>query len=112
MHYGIDFANGTGTPILAVGSGIVTNAGWVYDGYGISVTIDHGDGYNTFYAHASQAIVSKGQYVDVGQKIALVGSTGYVTGPHLHFGVLNGSFGNWVDPTSWLNEKGIGIDEC
>ena len=112
MHDGIDLANGTGTPIFAVGSGTITNVGWIYNGYGVSVTIDHGDGWSTFYAHASQALVSKGQSVVSGQKIALIGATGYVTGAHLHFGVFNGSFGNWTNPIPWLSDRGILINGC
>ena len=70
MHKGIDFAGADGTPIRAVGAGTVVAAGWNYTGYGISVVIDHGNGYLTHYAHASEVLVSRGQKVEPGQPIA------------------------------------------
>ena len=92
-HSGIDLAGSGcyGTRIVAANSGKVTAAGWNSGGYGYYVTIDHGGGVTTLYAHASRVAVSRGQYVSRGQTIAYIGSTGYSTGPHLHFEVrING----------------------
>jgi murein DD-endopeptidase MepM/ murein hydrolase activator NlpD len=111
MHAGVDLAAPHGTPIRAVGAGTVTNAGWVFSGYGISVVIDHGDGYYTHYAHASEAKVSPGDKVKPGQIIALEGSTGDSTGPHLHFEVHKGMW-NQVEPTEWLSNRGVHIGGC
>jgi len=86
MHEGVDIAAPTGTPIYAAASGKVIYAGWK-SGYGKCVILKHGDGYHTVYGHASKIYVSIGEYVDRGQKIAAVGSTGRSTGPHLHFEV-------------------------
>ncbi|RKO65608.1 peptidoglycan DD-metalloendopeptidase family protein [Desulfofundulus salinus] len=89
-HEGVDIAAGEGEPIRAVRSGRVTFAG-PRGTYGNTVIIDHGDGLETLYAHALQVLVEPGQWVDAGEIIALVGSTGRSTGPHLHLEVrLNG----------------------
>ncbi len=86
-HLGIDLAAGTGTPARAADSGVVVFSGWAYGGYGNMVVIDHGNGYQTLYAHLSQASVSCGRSVAQGQVIGLAGNTGNSTGPHLHFEV-------------------------
>lgn len=86
MHEGIDIAASRGTPIVASDSGKVSFAGW-RSGYGYCVMINHGNGYQTLYGHASKLYVKAGQYVNKGQKIAAVGSTGRSTGPHVHFEV-------------------------
>lgn len=111
MHAGVDLALPFGTPILAVGAGTVTQTGWVYGGYGISVVVDHGNGFLTHYAHAAEATVSPGQFVSPGQMIAREGSTGDSTGPHLHFEVHQGMW-NPIEPTSWLRERGVEIGGC
>lgn len=90
MHTGVDWAAPTGTPIKAAGAGKVITAAYLR-GYGNTVVIDHGGGISTLYGHCSRLFVSSGQSVTTGQKIAAVGSTGYSTGPHLHFEVrVNG----------------------
>ncbi len=99
FHTGTDLACPTGTPILAVMSGKVTTTG-VNRVYGNYVIIDHGNGYQTLYAHMSKIIASKGQWVSQGTRIGLVGSTGYSTGPHLHFTVYKN--GKLVDPMTVL----------
>jgi murein DD-endopeptidase MepM/ murein hydrolase activator NlpD len=88
MHTGIDFAAGTGTPILAAGDGVVTDAKW-WGGYGRWVRLRHSKQWETGYAHMSQIAVRPGQQVKQGQVIGYVGSTGQSTGPHLHFEVWN-----------------------
>lgn len=87
MHYGIDIAAPMGTPVYAALAGTVTYSDWAGT-YGMLVTIDHGDGVETRYAHNSRLLVKVGDKVQAGQRIALVGSTGESTGPHLHFEVL------------------------
>lgn len=96
FHRGIDVAAPTGTPIVAARSGTVVFSGWSTRGYGNLVRIRHADGSETWYAHASRLLVSVGQYVNQGQRIALVGSTGLSTGPHLHFELHIG--GVAIDP--------------
>ncbi len=84
-HLGIDLAAGEGTPVRAADSGVVVFSGWAYGGYGYMVMIDHGNGYQTVYAHLSQTTTSCGRSVSQGQPIALAGNSGNSTGPHLHF---------------------------
>ena len=89
-HEGIDIAVGTGTTVRAADGGTVEIAGW-YGGYGILVTVNHGNGMTTYYGHNSSVLVSNGQKVSKGDAIARSGSTGNSTGPHVHFGVyVNG----------------------
>ncbi len=96
-HPGLDFAGRLGEPIYAVDSGTVIYAGYSLNaagvpvGYGQYVVLDHGNGYQTLYAHASQLYVSCGQQVLQGTVIAAVGSIGRSTGPHLHFEIRAGS---------------------
>ena len=84
-HGGLDISAYTGADIFAPDSGFVTFAGWSKTGYGNLVIIDHRNGFETRYAHLSTILVSAGQSVGKGQLIALMGSTGNSTGPHLHF---------------------------
>ncbi len=94
LHNGVDLAISSGTPIYASKSGVVTTATNHYS-YGNYVTINHMDGYSTLYAHMTHFVVSEGDYVEQGQVIGYVGSTGYSTGPHLHFTIFyNGSTEN------------------
>ncbi len=83
-HNGIDIAAPRGSPILVAKDGRVVFAGWFF-GYGLAVIVDHGNGISTVYGHASKLLAAIGQVVETGQVIALVGSTGDATGPHLHF---------------------------
>jgi murein DD-endopeptidase MepM/ murein hydrolase activator NlpD len=106
MHYGVDMACPTGTPYYAAHAGTVTIAGW-YGGYGIGVKIDHGNGVETVYGHASKIIVQVGQHVEAGQQVGFVGTTGDSTGPHLHFEVnVNGVH---LDPMKYLLARGVDI---
>jgi murein DD-endopeptidase MepM/ murein hydrolase activator NlpD len=99
LHEGIDITAPTGTPIWAAAAGTVIHAGWL-GGYGNLVVVDHGNGLATAYAHASAILVGVGQSVSQGETIALVGSTGNSSGPHLHFEVrVNGVA---VDPLLYL----------
>ena len=86
FHEGMDFSAETGTPIFATGNGTVVKAGW-QRGYGYTVDIDHGYDYLTRYAHMDKIEVRKGQKVNRGDEIGLVGNTGKSTGPHLHYEV-------------------------
>jgi len=98
-HEGIDIASKLGTKILAVGAGVVTWAG-KRSGYGNLVEINHGNGYATRYGHNSKVLVKVGDTVKKGQEIALMGSTGRSTGPHVHFEVL--LHGRHVDPIKYV----------
>lgn len=86
-HNAIDIANKLGTPIYSADAGTVEIVGWG-TGYGNQIVIDHGGGKKTRYAHLSQVYVAKGDKVDKGQTIAAMGSTGWSSGPHLHFEVI------------------------
>lgn len=98
-HEGIDVVAPSGTPIEAPAAGTVVSAGWS-TGYGNTVTLDHGFGLVTRYAHASRLLVSPGQRVRRGERIALVGNTGLATSSHLHYEVhVNGKP---VDPLRYV----------
>ena len=108
MHQGIDFAAGTGTPVMAAGDGVVEDAGR-WGGYGNWLKIRHSGGWATGYAHLLKFApgVSPGQTVHQGQVVAYVGTTGLSTGPHLHYEIwLNGSR---VDPVSARVPQGIAL---
>lgn len=98
-HRGIDFAGPAGSQVVAVASGVVTYSKDRF-GYGRTVEINHGNGYVTRYAHNEKALVQVGDTVQKGQPIALMGSTGRSTGPHLHFEVLKQ--GRAVDPMTFV----------
>ncbi|HVM10354.1 MAG TPA: peptidoglycan DD-metalloendopeptidase family protein [Acidimicrobiales bacterium] len=98
-HTGVDFGSASGTPIKAAAAGVVISVG-DRGGYGTTVIIDHGGTLATLYAHQSRAAVKDGQTVARGDTVGYVGSTGFSTGPHLHFEVrING---NPVDPLKYL----------
>jgi murein DD-endopeptidase MepM/ murein hydrolase activator NlpD len=98
-HPGIDVAADSGTPIVATATGVVVASGW-NGGYGRQVVVDHGYGITTSYAHNSENVVSVGQTVKKGQLVAYMGSTGFSTGPHVHYEVqVNGTA---VNPASFL----------
>ncbi|HTV97232.1 MAG TPA: M23 family metallopeptidase [Steroidobacteraceae bacterium] len=101
MHKGIDFAGPEGTKVTAVAAGLVTFAG-ERAGYGEMVEINHGNGLATRYAHNERLLVKQGDMVSKGQEVALMGSTGHSTGPHLHFEVLKN--GTQVDPLRYVGE--------
>lgn len=99
LHRGVDLALAQGSPIYAADSGTVYFAG-DGGGYGNLVKVDHGNGMQTYYAHCSSLLVTSGQKVSRGEKIALTGSTGNSTGPHLHFEVIIN--GKCIDPAGML----------
>lgn len=103
MHRGVDVAGPVGTPIVAAAPGVVEQAGWNSGGYGNLVEIRHPDGSMTRYAHNNSLNVSVGQTVRQGQQIAEMGSTGYSTGPHLHFEVHKS--GGAVNPVAYLPSR-------
>src|SRR6201997_4572975 len=98
-HKGVDFAGTAGSNVVAVAAGVVTWAG-ERTGYGNLVEINHGDGYVTRYAHNARTLVKVGQTVKRGEAVALMGSTGRSTGPHVHFEVIRN--GRQVDPLSFI----------
>jgi len=104
MHRGIDIAAPVGTPIYAAAPGVVEFAGWNSGGYGYMVDIRHPDGSMTRYAHNSRLLVNRGQEVDQGDQISEMGSTGYSTGPHLHFEIHVPSRGA-VNPSTLLASR-------
>jgi murein DD-endopeptidase MepM/ murein hydrolase activator NlpD len=101
MHKGIDIAGPIGTPIMAAADGVVTYAEWNDGGYGYLVEITHPDGSETVYAHNSRILVQKGQRVAQGEQISEMGSTGFSTGPHLHFEIHPSGQGA-VNPMAFL----------
>lgn len=95
MHTGIDIGASYGTDIISSADGVVTNVIYNEGGYGWYIMVYHGDGITTLYAHCSKVIAKVGQNVKQGQVIALVGSTGASTGPHIHYEVrVNGAHTN------------------
>ncbi|MEX0269402.1 peptidoglycan DD-metalloendopeptidase family protein [Leptolyngbyaceae cyanobacterium UHCC 1019] len=104
MHKGIDIAGPVGTPVVAAADGVVVTAGWNSGGYGYLVEIQHPDGSLTLYAHNNRVLVQTGQQIAQGQQIAEMGSTGYSTGPHLHFEVHPSGKGA-VNPMAYLSRS-------
>lgn len=104
-HHGTDIAAESGTPILAAHSGTVVQAGWQNNVYGYAVLIDHGNGWQTHYAHCSSVLVAVGDTVRQGQKIALVGSTGNSTGPHLHLELTKD--GVYLNPARYFTDLSV-----
>lgn len=100
-HTGLDFAGTRGTDVLSVASGVVI---WAANraGYGKTVEIDHGNGYRTRYAHSDSLLVKAGDHVNTGQVIALMGSTGRASAPHVHFEVLKD--GQRINPGSFVTQ--------
>jgi murein DD-endopeptidase MepM/ murein hydrolase activator NlpD len=99
MHKGLDFAGKEGSKVIATGAGVVTWSGSRY-GYGNLVEIDHGNGLKTRYGHNADVSVKIGDIVTKGQAVALLGSTGRSTGPHVHYEVLKN--GRQVDPLPYI----------
>jgi murein DD-endopeptidase MepM/ murein hydrolase activator NlpD len=99
FHKGLDLEANYGTPVHATAAGTVASAGWD-GGFGLKVDIDHGNGYHTWYAHLSRASVAPGQRVTKGELIALSGSSGESTGPHLHYQLMYE--GQPIDPQPFL----------
>lgn len=100
MHKGVDWACPTGTTVYASSDGVVEYADWS-NGYGYNVIIDHPDGRKTRYCHLSRTLVTAGTSVSQGDPIALSGSTGHSTGPHVHFEIFIG--GTQVNPLDYIN---------
>lgn len=100
MHQGIDMAAPRGTPIYATRSGRVTVASYQENGAGWYVAINHGDGYSSIYMHMTHYIVQAGQYVQAGDIIGYVGTSGASTGYHLHFGIAYN--GTYVNPLNYI----------
>jgi len=100
-HTGLDFAGTRGSEVLSVASGVVI---WASNrpGYGKTVEIDHGNGYSTRYAHSDSLMVKAGDHVKTGQVIALMGSTGRASAPHVHFEVLKN--GHRINPGSFVSQ--------
>lgn len=106
-HDGIDIGSPMNSAIVATDSGRVISAGWNNGGFGNWTLIDHGAGLISGYAHQSRVAVSGGQQVQRGQTIGYVGSTGYSTGPHLHF-QMGGGPGRFQNPRNWIPSLGVG----
>ena len=100
FHPGLDIVNDYGSPVYATAAGVVEEATWD-GGFGYKIVIDHGNGYETWYAHNSRLLVSAGDTVRKGDVIAHVGSTGFATGPHCHYQIM--LWGHPIDPTPYLD---------
>lgn len=109
MHKGVDFGAHYGAPIYAIGDGVVVGTGYQgsESGYGQITIIRHSNGYYSAYAHQSTYLVHVGERVTAGELIGRVGSTGHVTGPHLHFEIRTDKHGGQVNPRTWLRAHGV-----
>jgi murein DD-endopeptidase MepM/ murein hydrolase activator NlpD len=101
FHDGMDFSCDVGTPVQTTADGVVESSGWDSSGYGLKVVINHGYGFKTVYAHLSKALVERGQVVARGDDIALSGSSGSSSGPHLHYEVHY--LGNKLNPRQFAD---------
>lgn len=99
FHYGLDIAANTGTPLVAIAAGRITDSGW-RQGYGYMVRIDHQNGWVSVYGHCSKLYVKAGQQVRRGQQIAAIGQTGNATGPHVHLEMIKN--GKHQNPINYL----------
>lgn len=104
-HSGLDIAGREGTPVVAADAGEILKAYWNDEGYGGLVIVGHPSGYETWYGHLDSFDVAKGDQVKRGQEIGLMGSTGFSTGPHLHFEVRQD--GQLCDPLTFLKEANL-----
>jgi murein DD-endopeptidase MepM/ murein hydrolase activator NlpD len=104
QHKGVDIAGFTGMPIISTAAGVVTHAG-KRGGYGLMVEVHHGNGLVTRYGHTQSVNVSVGDIVNKGQQIAIMGSTGRSTGPHVHYEVLKN--GTQINPNSYIQRKAV-----
>lgn len=105
-HRGVDYAGGTGSPVVAPAPGRIALVGRLSEGFqvhGNVVGIDHGQGVTSIMMHLSRIDVKEGDFVQAGQRVGAVGSTGAATGPHLHWGLY--VHGLSVDPVPWRNQK-------
>jgi murein DD-endopeptidase MepM/ murein hydrolase activator NlpD len=108
LHPGVDLAAPEGTPYYAAAAGKVIVARW-NGGYGYNVMIDHGGGIVTVYGHSSRLLVKEGQFVQAGEKIALVGNTGHSFGSHLHYEIrLNDKP---IEPLAFMRQHGVDIQK-
>ncbi|HEY3344937.1 MAG TPA: LysM peptidoglycan-binding domain-containing M23 family metallopeptidase [Anaerolineaceae bacterium] len=100
-HYGIDIGGHLGNPVYAVDNGVVVYAGWSEQGYGNLVMIDHGNGWQSLYAHLNEIYVSCGQSLYQGTQVGALGTTGRSSGPHLHFELRSDTYGR-ANPLNFL----------
>jgi len=106
LHKGIDIGYCNGKPVFASADGVVNIANWI-SGYGNFVEINHSKGFQTAYAHMEKFFVNKNDWVKQGQMIGIVGGTGGVTGPHLHFEVLRNK--KFLNPRNKINFPSLGV---
>ena len=111
LHKGVDFGAHYGAPIYAIGDGVVVGTGYQggESGYGQITIIRHSNGYYSAYAHQSSFLVHVGEHVSAGELIGRVGSTGHVTGPHLHFEIRTEEHGGQINPVPWLRSHGVSV---
>ncbi|GEM45699.1 LysM peptidoglycan-binding domain-containing M23 family metallopeptidase [Deinococcus cellulosilyticus] len=103
FHAAIDIAAATGTPVRASQSGVVKTAKWDSSGFGFTVVVDHGNGWETRYSHNSRIMVNVGAPVQAGQTVALLGATGAATGPHVDFRIYHN--GRELNPMTLLASR-------